>query len=576
MIINCPNCGKEISSKSKTCVHCGQKLVQKGKTKWPLFVIGAVVLLGSTLAFLLSKKDAQPDVVTISKEFSSKVNQFDYVSSCFPFKDGTSGICVRQNGKYGLLNTDGEFVVPCEYDDSICPVNDDVFCVKKNGKFGLINGSGEILVPCNYDSRIRLYDDRYSKSLAILTKGNKVGILNIHTLSEVLPCSYSYEDFKFAFEGEDLLWLNRNGKYALIDSNGVALTDYLYSSVWDHIKYEVCPVCKNGKWGFIDKTGKEIPNSFQNEYLYYADYGWGAVPPKNAVYKRDCGQWVYYDTRGNLLSKTELSETIGKTVYDVVGTKYSNYRHDGSKYGKCENKYHGGFAIVDWFDFRCNKAFYGLIDELGNEVIRPSSDGRLDDYLLTDGYVYKSYSKEFSTTGERENIGILDTNGTIIIPCENEDVEYLGDGLFIVKKNETYGLFQANEGFINSKRYNNVSTDFGYTHEGHVFWYVPLKHIDSTNNALIAVEGLTGGWGLIDRNGLEISDCVYEEIRYSEYPVVIVKKDDKWGIIDLKGQEIAACVYDEICDFSCNLARVKKGDKYGFIDIYGNTTFPKQ
>ena len=567
MIINCPNCGKEISSTSKTCVHCGHKMVKKDKTRWLPFVIGAVVLLGAVLVFLLPKKETSSEEGTISKKFSEMVNQSVYVSSCFLLGNETSVICVKQNGKYGLLNTKGEFVLPCEYDSvGIRPVSEsvDALCVKKNGKFGLINSNGELLIPFDYDSGIGLINDAYSKSLALVSKGGKYGVLNLQTLSEIIPCQYEYSggqrDFEIAFAGKDLLWLKKNGKYALIDGNGNPLTEYLYSEVFDHEKHEVCPVCKNGSWGFVDKTGKELPNSFQRDRISYAS--------GNAAFCRY--DWdYYYDNKGNEMSESDLWGNE-KTVYDVVGSKYGN---SGGKYGR-GNNFYGGFAIVDWFDERIDKAFYGLIDEQGNEVIRPSSDGRLEDYLLTAGYVYKSYFKEFSTTGESENIGILDTNGTIIIPCENESVEYLGDGLFVVKKNQEYGLFQANKGFVTAKRYNIISTDFGYTQEGHTFWRVPLKRI--TINTLIAVEDLTGGWGLIDRNGTEIIDCIYDEVRYSQYPVVMVKKNDKWGLVDLKGQEITTCVYDEICDFSCGLARVKKGNKYGFVDTLGNSTFPKQ
>lgn len=576
MIIKCPNCGKEISSTSKTCVHCGHKMVKKGKTRWLPFVIGAVALLGAVFVFLLSKKGTSSEEGTISKKFSEMVNQSEYVSSCFQFGNETSAICVKQNGKYGLLNTKGEFVLPCEYDSiGIRLVSEtvDALCVKKDGKFGLINSNGELLIPYDYDSEIGLINDAYSKSLALVSKGGKYGVLNLRTLSEIIPCQYEYSwgqrDFEIAFAGEDLLWLKKNGKYALINGHGNPLTGYLYSEVFNNVKYEICPVCKNGEWGFVDKTGKELPNSFHRDGIYYAS--------GKAAFYRSGFNWIYFDTNGNELSESDLLENE-KTVYDVVGTKYANYSFDGTKYGTYgrEDKFYGGFAIVHWFDERINKAFYGLIDEQGNEVIRPSSDGQLENYLLTAGYVYKSYNNEYSQYGEEDNIGILDVKGNVIIPCENENIEYLGNGLFVVKKSQEYGLFQANMGYVTTKRYNSISTDFGYTQEGHTYWHVPLKYIDNTDNKLIAVEDLSGGWGIIDRTGIEITECVYDEVRYSQYPIVIVMKNDKWGLVDLNGQEVADCVYDEICDFSCGLARVKKGNKYGFVDTMGNSTFPKQ
>lgn len=54
-LISCPECGKEISNKSKHCVHCGYKLSKKITKKQKIFIIVLSVLLLITFTFTIKK-----------------------------------------------------------------------------------------------------------------------------------------------------------------------------------------------------------------------------------------------------------------------------------------------------------------------------------------------------------------------------------------------------------------------------------------------------------------------------------------------------------------------------------------
>lgn len=62
-LINCPECNKEISDSSNTCIHCGYVLKQQKKKKSPLLVIiiaTIIVIVGVIIAISYSsKKDAK-------------------------------------------------------------------------------------------------------------------------------------------------------------------------------------------------------------------------------------------------------------------------------------------------------------------------------------------------------------------------------------------------------------------------------------------------------------------------------------------------------------------------------------
>ena len=70
--------------------------------------------------------------------------QFEVVSK---FSEGFAR--VKQNGKYGFINTQGEVVAPCIYDDAGI-FSEGLAHVKQNEKWSIINTQGKVIVAeCN-------------------------------------------------------------------------------------------------------------------------------------------------------------------------------------------------------------------------------------------------------------------------------------------------------------------------------------------------------------------------------------------------------------------------------------------
>ena len=90
---------------------------------------------------------------------------------------------IEKYGKYGFVNTMGEIVVPLIY-DYIGALSNDLAAVEKDGKWGFVNANGEIVIPLEYDD---VYD--FSEGLGAVYKGGKWGVVN--TKGEVvLPVEY--------------------------------------------------------------------------------------------------------------------------------------------------------------------------------------------------------------------------------------------------------------------------------------------------------------------------------------------------------------------------------------------------
>ena len=126
-----------------------------------------------------------------------------------PFSEGLAR--VKQNGKWGYINTKGEVVIPCVYDwsrNDSGEFSEGLACVKQNGRYGFINTEGEKVVPCIYDE-----GDAFAEGHALVKQHRKYGFVNAKG-EEVIPCIYTYA-YPFS-EGLALVW--QNGRYSFINT----------------------------------------------------------------------------------------------------------------------------------------------------------------------------------------------------------------------------------------------------------------------------------------------------------------------------------------------------------------------
>ena len=84
---------------------------------------------------------------------------------------------VKQNEKWGFINTRGEVVVPCIYDDA-WNFHEGLAAVEQNDKWGYINPKGEVVIPCIYDKMPTPFGTNFSEGLACVEQNDKWSIIN--------------------------------------------------------------------------------------------------------------------------------------------------------------------------------------------------------------------------------------------------------------------------------------------------------------------------------------------------------------------------------------------------------------
>lgn len=190
---------------------------------------------------------------------------------------------------YGLINKDGNFILPIKYDyigemsEGLTVVIPDLFEDKtiyvdktgkkvleiegnsgdfkeglayiiKNNKYGFIDKTGKVVIPTTYD-----YVSDFNDGLAHVRKDDKRGYID-KSGKEVLPIKYdSISDFK-----EGLAVVGNDWKYGYVDKTGKEVIPLIYDFAWDfseglaRVRIEEKDEEGNTiiKEGYIDKTGK--------------------------------------------------------------------------------------------------------------------------------------------------------------------------------------------------------------------------------------------------------------------------------------------------------------------------------
>ena len=233
------------------------------------------------------------------------------------FSEGLAA--VEKNGKWGFINQDGRLVIPCEW-DSATQFADGLGWVRKNKKEGFINKDGKLVIPCEWDMAYSFREER-----AVVEKYNKRGFIDTNG-KLVIPCEW---DDAYGFSN-GLAYVKKGNKGCFIDKNGKTVI----VSTWDtcsNFSEGMCYVNKNGKYGFIDTTGKLI---IPYEWDRATDFRNGIA----AVKKSD--NWYLINKNGTVITE------VGKWNY--------------------VNAFSDGLARVVVFG---NNDKEGYIDETGNLVI---------------------------------------------------------------------------------------------------------------------------------------------------------------------------------------------------------------
>lgn len=237
------------------------------------------------------------------------------------------------NGKQGLISKSGDIVLPAIYKMIQSDGNKGFIVEDTLGKFGYVRCNGEFIMPCQYDDV-----KGFEEGLMVVAKDSKYGYVDttgVLVIDMVYSEAYSFGDgFARVKDGEKWQFIDHNGNVAtkfnydeilsgfecnrafvrycdeidLIDKEGAVISTIDADSVYGfHEGY--ASVQKNGKYGKLDSNGTFIIQP-KYEKIFLTNDGL-------SVYEKNNNQGVI-DTAGNIIVEALHEKVIVKGSLSLI------------------------------------------------------------------------------------------------------------------------------------------------------------------------------------------------------------------------------------------------------------------
>lgn len=486
---------------------------------------------------------------------------------------------LEQNGKYGVIDKDGNVIIEPKYKSIDIPnPTKAVFIKSEDGK--------------NYNA----VDNNNSN---ILTQYQNVEAISINNISSNIP----YE--------KTVLKYKQDGLYGLITLDGKKITENRYDSI-NNIDYKEgnLKVEENGKYGVINIKGTKIIETEYDSIMsdgYYDD----KTKYENAGFvlrvKTDDGyRFGYANKKGKIILETlynevnRITEIEGNDIYIITS---NNGRYGVIKNGKeiLKNEYteitfdqNNNLLIVE------KEQAYGVVNLEGKNVIPIDYDniiigGRYIDALKEDNLIifdskgtkldtdiisYNPVTDNYAIViGKDNTYNIVDKNGKNKLGKDYTYIEYFKEDKFIATKDGKTGIIDGEGKVIIELKYSAIQKIEGTD---------VLQAINSSNERTDIIdeemkihEGIENAHVAKKETYIKVyseKDVKYYNLKGKEttykdiYPnnkIYAEKKDGKWGLLNSKGETVVNYEYDMVTEQNGNVAGVKKDGKWQVVNIEG-------
>lgn len=547
--------------------------MKKKKIIITLIVIALILVLVGFIAEKVQQKNKEYEIAQI-KEYKYFV--------------------VKENDKYGVINTNGEKIVKTEYDDVKIPNPEKaVFICYKDNNTKVLNEKGEeIYTEYKNIEPLRLKDIAsdltYEKTTLKYADNGKFGIINIDG-KKITDAIYEDIDTLQFKEGE--LLVKQNEKYGVINIKGVTIVKPVYDEISSDKYYEeqlgykksgyiVKKTTDEGyRYGYVNYKGKQIIDTKYNDlsritdinnenvYLICAQNGqYGLIKNKKKIINNEYQALTYNDSNntitalkgkrygvinieGKVIVPFEYKEidTTGKNIYAVAEDDTTKVFDENGK----EANINSNMAILDvektnyqiYINSDNDKTEYKLYKD-GNVVTK-------NEYVYIE-YLYDNYFIACNSDGK---LGVIDDSEKTKIPFEYNSIQKI-DGIDLIqtykndeKETEIYSkdlkkiTSLQNATMTKTADYIKIynDTDVKYiSKEGK-----EVKNTEIFSNNKIFANKWNDKWGFVDKQGNKVVNYEYDKVtEVNSYGFAGIEKDGKWGVIDSNGKIIIEPKYE--------------------------------
>ena len=480
--------------------------------------------------------------LTVVYSFDDKIEENDYLKLLsIRSKKGAFGIAFysHQQEKFvtgfdymGIRIEDFEYDLP------------HAACLDKNGKFILINKKG--MVSTNQKSFDYIGEFYFGKARICINSFPSKGKKQDEKGNKVSTSSEFQKEFNIRFNRfltaptTDLWWIG--GTWGFIDSTGRVIITPEYEFVKDFNNGTA--ICKKEDWGAINDRNHPVLDfeyksiSRTNEYLK------AGVKNKRPIYYNDRGNavvgWGYdrfktFSEGFCAVQKNGKWGMVNDEGEEVLECKYITINSFSEGWASIQDE--KGWYFVDssmtvQLDFR-GKEYFGLGD-------------------FSEGLCWFKIKRQ-----EKNLYGFINKDGEVVISSIFSRAFDFQQGRARVVKNRKTGLINHKGEFVMKPTFYDLV--FPFDKNG-------IAHVRENN---------MGSYGLINRQGETLTDCIYNKIFpfVDGYAKVVTPKGI--GFIDMRGTEIIPPKYRAVGELSEGLVAVQRGFSYlwEYIDMENNLAF---
>lgn len=564
------------------------------------------------------------------KEIVPPMYEEDYLPDEF-----TDGVAVlRKNGLSGAIDKTGKWVVPCEYKRLSNFSEGIAEAEKETGKVGFIDIRGKAITPFQYSILSLLGGVKcVNGMIPVRNQAGKSGYID-KTGKLVVP--FNYEEISNFSDGMGKVKTRYNGKVSYVNTRGEIVIPEKYDDgtiFTDGLAFvnlgarakSIYSGLEGGKWGVIDKTGKEV---IQVIYDRIEEAKMGLVVVTNGKYPNEKkglagrdGKMIlpveYYDIK--ILKDRVVANKafVGPyALFDFTGKQIGDFRWQLFDIFPEFNE--GLLRVQEINNNRLGKV--GAID--ANAVLKiPFQYDVLN--LFQDGLASASINKKY---------GAVDKNGKTVIPFQYDGLGSFSEGWAPVLQNGKYGFiskagklmevskiaaetnkktaeagnYQLKEKMLDFFVVVNGSTPTGNGSEntGGKFGIlskdekeiIPPKYdwisLDTGMKAFFVQTGVKAFYGansntrlepsagtrigILDYNGKQLYPPSLQTYLLMPGKHILVQDavSGKWGVLNAACKTIIPLSYDQLYKFSDSAVAAKKNGRIGIINLKNEMLVP--
>lgn len=471
------------------------------------------------------------------------------------FDDDFYFVKFEKNGKFGLIDFNGNIVVEAKYDDIEKFEDRLITKVRLNDKYGVIDRKGNVLLPVKYENfPIHIY-----KKTFIHEENEQFGLLRYDGKISI-PLQYeNLEWFKF----QEYLVATKDDKEGLIDINNKQILPFEFDDIKKIKIYhdELVPIndyfecTKNNTKGILDVNGKIIvPFGNYEEIAFFSENKiFGALKyEQNAFFELDGTKIIdnvinrWFDNKGGI---NEIKVKGGSrllfpdhTLSDLDACFVGNMEKEITLIKKD--------GSINIYNQKNGNIISGTLNELKFKS-KPSMPIKCQDILgvYKQNVIVSKNKKDRYICDLNGNALIDDTFDYINIRCK-ENGNNCNDLIYSCYKNEKINYYDKN--FQPIIAFNTQSNSFH--HDKIIESIKEVNNIYNLKGKLVAtIEGY------IDE--------------YKEYFFIVKKKNNKFEIYNYEGNLIVPIELDKVEGKNSDYV-LYKGTKKGLLNDDGKVIIP--